>query len=344
MNGSIEIAGILLLGVVACSCSRTQKPTEAPATRVRIEVVEATLQASGRNYSGTVEESSGTVLSFSAAGTIMQMNVSVGDYVTKGMLIATLDASNLRHAYDIAASTLNQAQDAYDRMKQLHEAKALPDIKWVEVQNALVQAKNAAAIARKGLADADLYAPVAGYISEKIADAGMNVAPGMPVVKLLDITPVKVSISIPENEISKIAANSSAQITVGAVGGKAFVGKLTEKGVAANPLSRSYDVKFEIPNPDGELLPGMICDVSVTADSVEKVIALPSDAVLLDADNRNFVWIATNGRAQKRIVNTNGMTSGTRIIVDSGLSVGDSVIVGGQQKVSQGTRVTDVSK
>lgn len=302
------------------------------------------MPTTGRSYSGTVEESSGTVLSFSTAGTIRQMHVSVGDHVAKGQLIASLDPSNLRHAYEIAVATLNQTQDAYNRMKQLHDANALPDIKWVEMQNALSQAQNAAAIAKKGLQDANLYAPVSGYISEKMADAGMNVAPGIPVVKVVDITPVKVSISIPENEIAGIADNAKAQITVDAIGGKRFNGQLKEKSVTANPLSRSYDVKFEVGNPAGELLPGMICNVAMALDSAECVLSLPSDAVLLDADNRNFVWLATGGKAEKRIVTVDGMTSGTRIIISSGLAVGDFVIVSGQQKVSQGTRVANASK
>lgn len=343
MNASTKFIGILL-AVSVCSCNRTPRPTEAPAVRVKIETAELLPRTTARSYSGTVEESSGTVLSFSTAGTIRQMHVSVGDHVAKGQLIASLDPSSLRHAYEIAAATLNQAQDAYNRMKQLHDANALPDIKWVEVQNTLSQAQNAAAIAKKGLEDANLYAPVSGYISEKMADAGMNVAPGMPVVKVVDITPVKVSISIPENEIAGIANNASAQITVDAIGGKSFIGLLKEKGVAANPLSRSYDIKFEVANPNGEILPGMICNVALATDTIQNVLALPSDAVLLDADNHNFVWLATGGKAEKRIVTVDGMTSGTRIIISSGLAVGDSVIVSGQQKVSQGTHVTNVSK
>lgn len=343
MNVSTKLAGIILIAAL-CACSRSPKPTQAPPTRVKAEAVQQSLQRSGRSYSGTIEESSGSVLSFSVAGTISQMNVNVGDRVARGQVIATVDASSLRHAYDIALSTLDQAQDAYNRMKQLHDAAALPDMKWVEVQNALRSARNAAAIAKKALGDATLTAPAAGYVSEKIADAGMNVAPGMPVVKIVDITPVKAAVSVPENEIAGIPAGASALITVGAVGAKEFSGKLTEKGVAANPLSRSYDVKFEVANPDGELLPGMICDVTLQADSAENVLTVPADAVLLDADNRNFVWLSADGKADKRIVATDGMTAGSRIIITSGLAPGDSVIVSGQQKVSQGTRVINISK
>ncbi len=248
MNIPLKFAGLLVL-LVLCSCNRQPKATDTPATRVLIERVEMTKQVGGRSYSGTVSESSGTVLSFSVAGTISGMHVEVGDRVTKGQLIATLDASNLEHTYQIALATLNQAQDAYDRMKQLHDANSIPDIKWVEIENTLKQAQNAAAIAKKGLEDANLYAPVSGYISEKMVDFGMNVAPGMPVVKVVDINSVKVSIPVPEDEISNIATGSAALISVGAIRGKQFTGTMAEKGVIANPLSRTYEVKYEIRNP-----------------------------------------------------------------------------------------------
>lgn len=95
----MKFAGAMLV-VAMCSCSRTPEATDAPATRVKIERVETSVQTYGKSYSGTVVESSGTMLSFSAAGTIRQMYVGVGDRVAKGQLIATLDPSNLRHAYE----------------------------------------------------------------------------------------------------------------------------------------------------------------------------------------------------------------------------------------------------
>jgi len=343
MDVSTKIFGMCAILIAAAACHRESKYTEPAAVRVKTEAVESQPVTGGRSYSGTVEESTGTALSFPVAGTVRQFNVSVGDKVAKGQLIATLDATSLRNAYEISLAALDEAEDAYSRMKQLHDAQALPDIKWVQAQSTLSQARSAAAIARKALDDANLYAPRAGYISEKTADAGVNVAPGIPVVKVVDINPVKVNISVPENEIASMPAQARARVTVSALSGRVFEGVLKEKGVAANPLSRSYDVKFEVQNPQGDLLPGMICDVQMLCDSAQSVLTVPVDAVMLDAGNHNFVWVSRNGVAEKRIVDVSGMTGGTRLIVNSGLSHGDSVIVSGQQKVSQGTRVVNIS-
>lgn len=344
MNVSTKIFGMCAIVIAATACHRENKDTVVAPVRVKTAVVESQSVTGGRSYSGTVQESTGTALSFPVAGTVRQFNVGVGDKVAKGQLIASLDATSLRNAYDISLAALNEAEDAYSRMKQLHDAQALPDMQWVQAQNTLSQARSAAAIARKAMDDANLYASRAGYISEKMADAGMNVAPGIPVVKVVDIDPVKVSISVPENEIASLPQQARAQVTVSALSGKVFEGVLKEKGVAANPLSRSYDVKFEVRNPEADLLPGMICDVQLLSDSAMSVLTVPLDAVLLDADNRNFVWISRGGTAEKRTVDVGGMTAGTRLIVNSGLACGDSVIVSGQQKVSQGTRVVSINR
>lgn len=342
MKSILLQAAVALTAVVALSaCHGEKKPTPPAVVRVETAVAGETASATAGNYSGTVEESSGTVASFSVPGTVQTLNVAAGDYVKKGQLIATVDAANLRNAYDISHSALAQAQDAYDRMKMLHDAEAIADIKWVEMQQTLKQAQSAEAIARKTLNDANLYAPQAGYVSEKFIDAGMTVAPGVPVIKIVNIDPVKVSISIPENEIANIPDKGQALITVSALGGRTFTGTISEKGVAANPLTRAYDVKMVVDNKDGALLPGMICDVTLNTDSASRTLTVPVDAVMLAADNSHYVWLDSAGYAVRRTVVTGSLTD-SGISIESGISAGDTLIVKGQQKVSRGTRVTAI--
>ncbi|MDE7135041.1 MAG: HlyD family secretion protein, partial [Muribaculaceae bacterium] len=87
------------------------------------------------------------------------------------------------------------------------------------------------------------------------------------------------------------------------------------------------DVVLDLPSADGE-------------DS-SKAIVLPNSAVLLDSDNQNFVWLAKNGVARKQIVNVAGMVD-NGLVISGGLASGDSVIVAGQQKVGNGTKVVPV--
>lgn len=100
-----------------------------------------------------------------------------GDRVAKGQLIATVDPFSMQSSYDAAKASLAQAEDAYRRMKELYDKGSLPEIKWVEVQSKLQQAKSMEEVARKNLDDCKLYAPFSGIISEKMAEVGQNIMP-----------------------------------------------------------------------------------------------------------------------------------------------------------------------
>ncbi|MDE7375290.1 MAG: efflux RND transporter periplasmic adaptor subunit [Muribaculaceae bacterium] len=337
-----SIACICLAGAL-CACSGKVEKSAPETVRVDAIAVSSTDISASRAYSGTIEESSGTTLSFAVPGTVQRIYVNAGDKVAKGQLIAQLDDTSLRNAYEISLAALAQAQDAYNRMKKLYDSNSLPEMQWVEVQNTLRSAQSAAAIAKRNLDDTSLRSPIAGYVSEKFADAGSTVAPTLPIIKVVDIHPVKARISVPESEIANMAMGQDATVTLGSMPGSQFVGKITDKGVSANPISRSYDVKITLDNSDDALLPGMICDVRLLNETAEHAIVLPNSAVLLDANNQNFVWLAVDGVARKRTVSIDGMVD-SGIVIASGLEDGDSVIVNGQQKVSENSKVAIINK
>ncbi|MDO4159042.1 MAG: efflux RND transporter periplasmic adaptor subunit [Prevotellaceae bacterium] len=323
------------------SCTKKESKMDLQPIKVKTTEIKMSSVNGGQSYSGTIEEESGTSLSFSTAGTIKNILVNEGQTVRQGQLIATVDEASLKSAYDATLATLQQAEDAYARMKQLHDAGSLSEIKWIEVQTQLKQAVSAEKISRKGLSDTKLYAPFSGYISQKSAEAGQNVMPGVPVVKLVNISNVKVKISVPESEIANIKTGQSIQINVPALGGNMFTGKVTEKGISADAMSRSYEVKALIANPDRQLLPGMVCEAYTDmAKTDNQAILLPADIIQIDTDNKPFVWTVANGKAVKANV-TVGENCGENVIITSGLTVGAKVITEGQQKVSSGMKVTE---
>lgn len=312
--------------------------SESRPVNVKVMTVTASPMLSSTNYSGTIEESSGTSLSFSAAGTVKSLNIQIGQYVSKGTVIATLDDANAHSAYEMAQSSLNQAEDAYQRMKLLHDNNSLPEIEWIKVQTQLQQAKSAFDIAAKNLNDCKLLAPASGVISQKNIEIGQNVIPGMSVAKLSSIATVKVNVSVPENEIATIGNNQEIAITVPALGNRAFTGRVTEKGVEANPMSRTYMVKATVQNPQSVLMPGMICDVAFHEAEMTSAVIIPANCVQISGGESQFVWVNDNGKASKRNI-TVGEQTANGVVVTSGLSNGDNLIVEGQQKVSEGMLV-----
>lgn len=337
---SINPIALALTAVMLSACNAENDKSQATDEAVKVEVTQVKTATADRTsrYSGTVEEESGTLLSFAVGGTVSRVLVDEGDRVGKGQLIATLDAEQLTHNHAAAQAALAQAEDAYKRMEQLHGKGSLPEIKWVEAQTALERARASEQTARKQLADCRLYAPFSGVISKKFAEKGQNVGAGTQIAKLVAIGRMKVKISVPEGEMAQIAAGQKADVTVEALGTTPMQGTVTEKGVAADPLSRSYEVKISLPKADKKLLPGMVADVRLDAGGTQTACILPAHIVQIDESNNEFVWLAVGGKAVKRIVNVGGFTA-DGVTVTSGLADGDMVITAGAQKVSEGMRV-----
>ena len=229
---------LLLFGLTSCQNNGDKQTTMSPVKVKVLRVSSSEIDGTER-FSGTVEEANSTSLSFSIMGTVKTVHVGLGDRVAKGQLIATVDPLSMQSSYDAAKASLAQAEDAYRRMKELYDKGSLPEIKWVEVQSKLQQAKSMEEVARKNLDDCKLYAPFSGIISEKMAEVGQNIMPGLSVVKLVTANQLKVKIAVPETEIAAIATGQKATITVSALNGRVFAGTVTEIGIVANPLSRS---------------------------------------------------------------------------------------------------------
>ena len=247
-------AGVLM---ALCSCGEKKQAAAEQTVRVKVQQIQAEAVNGEQGFSGTIEEQSGSSLSFATSGTIKRIYVSEGQTVGAGQLIAELDPTTMQNAYTISKTALEQAQDTYNRMKELHDDGSLPEMQWIAVENQLKTAVASEAMAKKTLTDTKLYAPFSGYIAEKNAEVGQIAAPGMSVVKLVSIGSVKVKISVPEDDVQRIKKGSSMKIIVPALGNRQFSGNVTGRGVSADPRSRTYEVKATISNHDGQLLPGI---------------------------------------------------------------------------------------
>jgi RND family efflux transporter MFP subunit len=304
-----------------------------------MEIAE-TNTAYSQSYVGTVEESVAVSLSFSGAGTVEEVFVSEGQKVIKGQLLARLNTATAQSTYNAAEAKLAQAQDAYDRLTKVHNNGSLPDIKFVEVEAVLQQAKSMATITRKSLDDCKLYASRSGVIASRNIEVGTNVLPSVSAFKIVSIDKIIVKIPVPENEIGGISERQTADITVPALDNTVFTGKIEMKGISANAMSHTYEVKIGIDNPNETLLPGMVCKVQTHSDvSLQSKIVVPNSVIQISADRKHYVWLAVNDIAKRQSVETYEFTD-NGIIVIEGLKAGDKVITEGFLKISEGTKVS----
>ncbi len=335
-----HLIAAFLLGTLLTACDK-QVSQKKEALKVCTETVAAQSGSNVASYVGQIEEYSSTTLSFTGTGTIRQMLVSEGQRVGKGQLVAVMDETQMQNALQAGEAALKQAQDAYNRLKQVYEAGSLPEQQWVEMQAKLQQAQSARDMAKKALEDCRLVAPVSGVIGSISLRAGETALTSMPVCTVLDISRVKVKVSVPEREIGSITQNTPTTISVQAAGKQHLQGGTIEKGVTADAVTRTYDIKILLPNADGALLPGMVAGVSIQdeASNATERITLPVTAVQENIDGSKFVWVVEQGKAKRQGVSIGELT-GNRVIITGGLQKDQQVIVEGYQKVSEGEAVT----
>ena len=138
---------------------------------------------------------------------------------------------------------------------------------------------------------------------KKRIEPGMNILPYQQAIKLMKIDRLKVKVAIPENEISVTALGEEAKIEVSALSNSTFTGKISERGVSADPLSHCYTVKIDIDNRTKNLMPGMVCKVYIkSSENSESGFQVPTNAIQISNKNERFVWVVENNIAKRHLV------------------------------------------
>ena len=337
---------LLALLLISSSCadkrSRGCIGEQNAPIRVKTEVVSPTTGEEAQTYVGIIEESEATAVSFTSMGVVKRLLVDEGQAVGKGQLIAEMDDTQARNLLSGAEAQMAQANDALQRYGMLHENGSLPEVQWVEIQSKVAQAKAQLEVAKKNLADCKLVAPVGGIIGKKQVRAGETALPSQAVVSILNINKVKVKVAVPEAEISGINTNTPSYIKVEAINQR-YNGGQIEKGVEADALTHTYDIRINVTNTGHHLLPGMVASVTFTPalqqSSNAALLTVPVTAVQKKASGKLFVWTVDGNNDAHRTDISIGETMGNRIVITSGISVGQQIVTEGYQKLSEGTKV-----
>ncbi len=324
--------------LMVCSCAEKKVQPEKAPIRVATEIVSADASRSHLAYVGIVEECEATAVSFTSMGVVKRVLVGEGQTVSKGQLLAQMDSAQAHNMLLAASAQAAQANDALARYRMLHEAGSLPEIQWVEVQSKVSQAQAQLEIAQKNLQDCRLIAPVSGIVGKVMVKAGETALPSQAVVSILDISTVKVKVAVPEAEIGTIDRQTPSTIQVDAIGA-CFEGGRIEKGIVADALTHTYDIRVHVANQERRLLPGMVASVLFApTDSLPTALTVPLTAVQKKADGTLFVWVVADDNTAHRTPVSVGETTGNRVTV-SGLDAVQRIVTEGYQKLSEGTKV-----
>lgn len=336
------MVSIITLGFAGCQSGKTESVNDKV---VNVEVEKAG-NFSGDNlldYSGTIEESETIPLSFSVPGTVKQVYVKEGDYVRAGQLLAVLNDESFKNSYEMSLAIQKQAEDAYKRLLPMYKNGNLPEIKLVEVETNVQQTKSATLIAKKSWDDCKLYSPVDGVVGTKSIQPGMNAMPSLNSITIVKIGKVFANISVSENEIASIKKGDKTKVKIAALNYEEFAGVIEEIGVIADPIGHTYKIKAAINNQNQKLKPGMLCTANLQKKEKIEGIFLPTNSVMVDEKENNYVFVVKDGIASRRPVKTGRLLkSGIEIL--SGVTEGEDIVTAGTQKLVDKCKVKIVNR
>jgi membrane fusion protein, multidrug efflux system len=351
---AMPLALSLAAGLLLTACGKKQEATE-PVRAVRTMTVGQLAGATTRDYAAEVHARIESRLAFRVGGKITKRPVNLGDRVTTGQALAQVDPSDLRYGQDAARAALSAAQVNYDQtaidFKRYQDLRAQGFISAADLERRnsglqaakaqLDQARAQAGMQTNQAAYAALTADAPGVITAVYADVGAVVGAGTPVVSLAHDGPRDVVFAVPEDQlpIFRNLQGRAGAVTVTLWGGKAAIpATIREVAAAADPASRTFQVKADVPDGAAEL--GQTATVHVELAPADGKLRLPLQAVA-GQGAQSYVWVLDKSTMT---VHQQPVTvlrpEGDNLVLDGGLKSGDTVVTAGAHVLTPGQQVT----
>ncbi|MEM6961748.1 MAG: efflux RND transporter periplasmic adaptor subunit, partial [Myxococcota bacterium] len=312
-----------------------------------------------RRFSGAAEAGEQSRLSFRVDGRILDLSVNLGDRVTQGQPIATLDPTDYEIEVTDTQAELSRelaekmrADASYARTRKLYEnqnasreeldeARAESEVAAMSVRSA----RQSLALLRRQLSYTKLVAPTEGQISQVPVEENENVTAGQEIVTLQSGKQMHVRVSVPESTIARIRQGDSVDVVFDAVGEQVFEARVFEVGVSSEG-STTFPVTIRLEGDTEAIRPGMAADVEFNFRESEAAsqIRVPSVAVGEDRDGR-FVYVLriSNddpgfGTVHRTPVQIGSLTA-NGIEIKEGVESSQLVVTAGVSRISDGLRV-----
>lgn len=369
------LLALLAAAAAAAACggessAAAQAQAEPPPTpvvdvsvaRAAVGSVQSTLE-----ISGTLAPRTRVGVKPKLNGRLAKVLVDIGDRVTEGQVIATLDRGEIDAQVDAAVAavgvgtagvesaeaTLANAVTEHDRAKSLFEAGALPRQRLEAAQTAhraavaqrdlarasLAQAEAAVRRAREVQRDTTLYAPVTGVVVERNYDAGA--IPGdLPIVVVADIRQLKLEAGVSELEAGRLKTGLPAVVSVQAKPGETFNGQLAAIAPEVDQRNRHFRIEVRVANPNSTLLAGMYASARVVLATADNAVMVPREAIATRDGKR--IALKVDGDKVTPILVTEGLNDGRQVQILSGINAGDQVVADARRQLPADAKVKPV--
>jgi RND family efflux transporter MFP subunit len=348
---------LLLLPVlpVAAGCNQHQAASAELRARQK-PIAAATLLVTERELpstllvAGTLKANQESDLAANATGRVMRTMVERGSYVHSGqplaqldVRMATLSASEAQANFETAQAQKSQAQEECARYERLLGRGAISQQEYDRqttncktATSSTAAAETRAALARQTLSDGTVRAPFPGLVSERYVSVGEYVMPSTKVAHVVDIDPLRLELTIPEQNMGAVRQGQEVSFQVGAFPERMFSGVVHYIGPAVRATTRDLVFEALVQNKEKLLRPGLFATAQLDIGK-QKLPVVPKSALKVDGDTTRL-YAVIDKHVEERIVQT-GPVTGELIGILKGVSVGERVVATPTEQVADGVEV-----
>lgn len=347
---AVALAAALILS--ACiETTASNEGDEDTARPARIESASNGIAPDIRRFVGRIEAVQTTDLSFQVGGELVAMPVREGQRVERGHRLAAIDPEDYERAVREAQVRLDLARQDLDRKSRLLQSNSVSEAVHEQAVAEHDLREVALETARRNLDHTTIEAPFDALVTRTLVDAHTNVTSGTPVLRVQDVSELRIAVNIPERLMGMIGNRDALQahVVFPAADGARFDLDYRSHETQPDNVTQTYRVTFAMPYPEAPaLLPGMIGRVEIAPGGGMGAItgpgvSAPSSAVVADNDGGFHVWVVSgpDGEVRRQPVAV-GPIVDDRVAITEGLSADDRIVTAGAHYLNEGMRVRPI--
>lgn len=340
------IAGVAVVGMMMFKLLSNKKTTEnriyqydkEKPISVSVDTIRLQNIVDAGNYTGTFEPNKETKISADIQGKINAVLVDVGSYVSKGQTLIQLDNSLLKLQLQTVEVQIEGLEDDVKRYTILTEADAVQGVQLEKARLGLKSAKVQKATLLEQISKTSIKAPFNGIVTAKLNEEGGFAAPGVPLLQITDISTLRFTVNVPENDLVKFQNNQTYKINADVYPDISLSGKVSMIGSKAN-MGNSFPIQFQVANTKNlSIKSGMFGKVSLSETKQEQGILIPASAII-EENGIAKVYVIKNGKAILQSITTT-KTIGNKTLVSSGLKENDIIVTNGFINLFDGANIS----
>ena len=320
--------------IVALKAELGEKDSSANAVAVSVAVLKPEVFRNYIDVQGRVDADENVAISTEMPGTITRINVKVGDNVNKGDVLAETDARTIQQSIADLQTNYDLVTQIFDKQKNLWDQKIGTEVQFLQAKTNKESMEKKMAMLQQQLSMSKIISPISGTVDAVDIKLGQMVAPGMPAIRVINFSNLKVKADVAETYASKIKKGSEVIVFFPDMD-DTLKTKVNFVSRAINPASRTFLVEVLLDNKK-EYHPNMVARLNVNDyQSAQPAITVPVRTIQKDENNALFVFVAENGIAKKRIVTLGKEYSG-KAEIKSGLNENDLLVTLGYDVINDG--------